>query len=113
MSGASTGWGWRHHQCLIDFRLQGSAANSALRRGQGRADQLHNGTGTGTRAKTHSSERHCARIDRVSWRRVENRKLSDPELYQRTLARIPWERFGTPEDIARVALFLASDMGSG
>lgn len=42
----------------------------------------------------------------------ENRKTSDPELYQRTLDRIPWGRFGTPEEIAGVALFLASDMGS-
>ena len=42
----------------------------------------------------------------------ENRKTSDPELYQRTLARIPWGRFGTPEEVAYVALFLASEMGS-
>ena len=42
----------------------------------------------------------------------ENRKMADPELYQRTLNRIPWGRFGTPEEIARVALFLASEMGS-
>ncbi|MET0531726.1 MAG: SDR family oxidoreductase [Microvirga sp.] len=42
----------------------------------------------------------------------ENRKMVDPELYQRTLNRIPWGRFGTPEEVARVALFLASEMGS-
>lgn len=42
----------------------------------------------------------------------ENRKTSDPQLYQRTLDSIPWGRFGMPQDIARVALFLASDMGS-
>ena len=42
----------------------------------------------------------------------ESRKTSDPELYQRILKSIPWGRYGSPEDIARVALFLASDLAS-
>ena len=42
----------------------------------------------------------------------EDRKTSDPELYQRRLKGIPWGRFGSPEDIAKVALFLASDLAS-
>jgi len=42
----------------------------------------------------------------------DNRKTSDPHLYQRTLDSIPWGRFGSPEEIAKVALFLASEMGS-
>ena len=42
----------------------------------------------------------------------EGRKTSDPELYQRRLKGIPWGRFGSPEDIAKVALFLASDLAS-
>ena len=42
----------------------------------------------------------------------EARKTSDPELYQRRLKGIPWGRFGSPEDIAKVALFLASDLAS-
>jgi 3-oxoacyl-[acyl-carrier protein] reductase len=40
-----------------------------------------------------------------SW---EDRRTSDPELYQATLARIPFGRMGEPEEIADVALFLAS-----
>jgi 3-oxoacyl-[acyl-carrier protein] reductase len=40
----------------------------------------------------------------------ETRKSSDPELYQGTVKRIPWGRFGTPDEVARVALFLASDL---
>jgi 3-oxoacyl-[acyl-carrier protein] reductase len=40
----------------------------------------------------------------------EKRKTSDPELYQRTLAKIPWGRLGSPEEVAGVALFLASDL---
>jgi 3-oxoacyl-[acyl-carrier protein] reductase len=42
----------------------------------------------------------------------EDRKTSDPELYQRRLKSIPWGRFGSPEEIAKVALFLASDLAS-
>ena len=42
----------------------------------------------------------------------EGRKTSDPELYERRLKGIPWGRFGSPEDIAKVALFLASDLAS-
>ena len=41
-----------------------------------------------------------------------SRKASDDPLYQRTLDRIPWGRLGTPDEVAMVALFLASDMGS-
>ena len=42
----------------------------------------------------------------------ESRKSSDPELYRRTLKNIPWGRLGSPEEIAKVALFLASDLAS-
>ncbi|MBE1162493.1 SDR family oxidoreductase [Dyella acidiphila] len=38
----------------------------------------------------------------------ERRKHETPELYQRTLGKIPFGRFGTPEEIAHTALFLAS-----
>jgi 3-oxoacyl-[acyl-carrier protein] reductase len=38
----------------------------------------------------------------------ERRKRDEPDLYAATLARIPFGRFGTPEDIAPVAVFLAS-----
>lgn len=44
-----------------------------------------------------------------SW---ENRKTTDPQLYERTLGSIPWGRFGAPGEVANVALFLASDMAS-
>jgi len=42
----------------------------------------------------------------------ESRKTSDPELYQQRLEGIPWGRLGSPEEIAKVALFLASDLAS-
>lgn len=38
----------------------------------------------------------------------DRRKTEAPELYQGTLAKIPFGRFGRPEEIAHAALFLAS-----
>lgn len=38
----------------------------------------------------------------------EQRRTDHPALYQRTLASIPFGRMGTPDEIAEVALFLAS-----
>ena len=38
----------------------------------------------------------------------ERRRVEEPELWAATLAKIPFGRFGTPEEIAHAALFLAS-----
>jgi 3-oxoacyl-[acyl-carrier protein] reductase len=38
----------------------------------------------------------------------EQRRTGDPDLYNGTLAQIPFGRMGTPEEIAEVVLFLAS-----
>ena len=40
----------------------------------------------------------------------EQRKTSDPKLYNAILARIPFGRLGTPEEVADVVLFLASPL---
>ncbi|WP_426956378.1 SDR family NAD(P)-dependent oxidoreductase [Muricoccus radiodurans] len=44
-----------------------------------------------------------------SW---ERRRTSDPDLYNSTLAQIPFGRMGRPEEVAEVALFLASPRAS-
>lgn len=38
----------------------------------------------------------------------DQRKTDNPSLYERTLKSIPFGRFGTPDEVAEVALFLAS-----
>ena len=42
----------------------------------------------------------------------EKRKTSDPDVYQSALRRIRFGRMGTPQEIANVALFLASSAAS-
>ena len=42
----------------------------------------------------------------------DQRKTSDPKLYEGTLRSIPWGRMGHAEEIANVAAFLASDLAS-
>lgn len=42
----------------------------------------------------------------------EERKTSNPQLYNAILRSIPWGRLGTPEEVANAALFLCSDAAS-
>ena len=39
-------------------------------------------------------------------------KKNNPKLYESIQGTIPWGRYGTPEEVATVAMFLASDMAS-
>jgi 3-oxoacyl-[acyl-carrier protein] reductase len=40
----------------------------------------------------------------------DDRKTSDPDLYQRVFRSIPWGRYGSPDEVAAVVIFLASDL---
>jgi 3-oxoacyl-[acyl-carrier protein] reductase len=42
----------------------------------------------------------------------EQRRTQEPDVYNATLAKIPFGRFGTPEEVAHAALFLASPYAS-
>lgn len=42
----------------------------------------------------------------------DNARQHNPKLYESIQRSIPWGRYGTPEEVANVALFLASDLSS-
>jgi 3-oxoacyl-[acyl-carrier protein] reductase len=44
-----------------------------------------------------------------NWDKV---KRDNPKLYEATLAKIPFGRYGKPEEIGQVVAFLVSDLGS-
>jgi len=63
--------------------------------------------------------RHRIRVNAIAPGSIEfpeglwdRRKAEAPELYQQTLAKIPFGRYGKPEEVANVALFLASPLAS-
>lgn len=63
--------------------------------------------------------RHRIRVNAIAPGSIEfpqglwdRRKSEAPELYRQTLAKIPFGRYGKPEEIAHVALFLASPFAS-
>ena len=42
---------------------------------------------------------------------INQKVLDDPEAKRNALSEIPWGRFGKPEEVASVAVFLASEEG--
>ncbi len=77
-------------------------------RGEGRDDQLHRQPGRDAGAAAHPRELHRAGLDRVPGGVWDQRKKDNDPLYDRVLKSIPFGRLGTPEEVAEVALFLAS-----
>lgn len=66
-----------------------------------------------------SLARHRIRVNAIAPGSIEfadglwdRRKTEAPELYQQTLAKIPFGRYGKPEEVAHAALFLASPFAS-
>jgi 3-oxoacyl-[acyl-carrier protein] reductase len=42
----------------------------------------------------------------------DDARQNNPKLYEKVLSSIPWGRYGTPQEVANLALFLVSDMAS-
>ena len=87
-----------------------ASARRPVRRGEGGSDPLHHEPGGDVGAQGHPGELRRSRIDRVPGRLVGAAAAGDDPLYARILGQIPFDRLGTPEEVANVALFLASPL---
>ncbi|MFC4526084.1 SDR family oxidoreductase [Dyella halodurans] len=72
-----------------------------------------------TTSQALSLAKHRIRVNAIAPGSIEfpdglwdRRKTDAPELYQQTLAKIPFGRYGKPEEVAHAALFLASPYAS-
>ncbi len=72
-----------------------------------------------TTSQALSLAKHRIRVNAIAPGSIEfpdglwdRRKADAPELYQQTLAKIPFGRYGKPEEVAHAALFLASPYAS-
>ena len=97
------------HPHLVDRRPARIDAHAGLCGGEGRDDQLHR------RARPRCWRRKRIRVNCIAPGSIEfpggvwdQRKKANDPLYDRVFKSIPFGRLGTPEEIAEVALFLAS-----
>ena len=87
-------------------------SHAGLCRGEGAADQLHPVPGGDVCGEGHPRECGRARQHRIPRRLLGGAaRPATRSLYNRILAGIPFGRLGTPEEVAEVAMFLASPAG--
>ena len=99
------------HQHLVDLGVSRLGAHPALWRGQGGDPRIYPDDGGAVRAQGHPRQLHRSRLDRVSRRHLGAREeQQSATLYGAILRSIPFGRLGQPEEVARVALFLASPL---
>ena len=101
------------HQYLVDLGPHAQPAHAALRRRQGRRHPVHADAGPGAaprRRSASTASRPARSFSRAAPGTTPRRTI--PKLYEGIQRSIPWGRYGTPEEVANVAMFLASDMAS-
>jgi hypothetical protein len=98
-----------HHQHLLRPRGHGLPQLLHLLRLQGRHAHAHARPRRRTRPPQHHRQQHRPRSHRTP---INTKLMADKPKLDALLANIPLGRMGTPEEVAGLALFLASDDGA-
>ena len=99
------------HQHLVDLRARRLDPHATLRRNQGGTDRVYPDGSFAAGEERHPRQLHCTGFDRVSRRHLgAAERRTTRSLYGAILRSIPFGRLGRPEEVAQVAVFLASPL---
>ena len=93
-----------HHQHQLGEWPEGPVRPDQLLHGQGRHPWLHDGAGAGSRQQGRDGQHDLAGLYRHG-----HGPRDPPDVLEKIVATIPVRRLGTPEEIASITAWLASD----